>query len=281
MRANTGDLQRVAAEVGRGRGIGEVHRPVPRPRHRPRLRRQRRRPGAGRLHRQPRTTSTGSSPTSRPRSRRTPSSDILGIVAVPVDANELTAKRRHAVVAVGATRPSPEPTGSGCGRWSPIPTLLHVMLVWVPALADGGALVHRVGQPRAAHRHPRRRLPELLVHLHGLRRGPVPCAVQQLRARDLADDLLDGRDAVRIPARQERARQPLLPERLLLPGRAVAGRRRVHLEVDDVLARSRPAQLRSGRAGGSTSSATARSCSSSTSRGSTRRSGCRATSRPC
>ena len=46
-------LQRPAAEVGRARRRGDVHRPVPRPRHRPGLRRQRRRRRARRLHRRP------------------------------------------------------------------------------------------------------------------------------------------------------------------------------------------------------------------------------------
>src|SRR5688500_34442 len=78
-------------------------------------------------------TSTGSSPTSRPRSRRTPSSEILGIVAVPIDASELTAK------ADAGRRRRRYSTLTGTDRvwlWAmvAVPTLLHVMLVWVPAL---------------------------------------------------------------------------------------------------------------------------------------------------
>ena len=70
---------------------------------------------------------------SRPRSRHTPSSDILGIVAVPIDASELTAeanagrRRRRYSTLTGSDR---------IWLWVmvAVPTVLHVMLVWVPAL---------------------------------------------------------------------------------------------------------------------------------------------------
>ena len=94
-----------------------------------------------------------------------------------------------------------------------------------------------MGQPGAAVGDQVRRVQQLLADLHDLRQPAVPGAVQQLRAVAVAVRVFGDRHAVRLPARQEPPRRPLLPERLLLPGGAVSRRRRVHVEERDVLPR--------------------------------------------
>src|SRR5690606_30153275 len=80
-----------------------------------------------------RATSTRSWPTSKPRSRRTPSSESVPVdlVTIPIDANELTA-------APTPRRRRPRSRLTSDKAWLVamvgVPAFLHIVLVWIPAL---------------------------------------------------------------------------------------------------------------------------------------------------
>ena len=107
-----------------------------------------------------------------------------------------------------------------------------------PGDLDDRAVVHQLERHRRRRRHPLRRLPQLLGDLHGLREGLLrarrsttassscscsscPTAFGIVLAYLLDKNLRGGRH---------------LPEHLLHARRALARRRRVHLEERDVLA---------------------------------------------
>ena len=163
-----------------------------------------------------------------------------------------------------------------------IPTSLHIALVWFPALATVAAVVHRLERHR----------PVGDIQFVGFRNYWEIFTVFDNKLFPaifnnviLLVFLFFGpgvRDLLRLPARQEHPRHAHLPEPLLLPGRALAGSRRLHLEERDVLAATRGCSTsrcwpgRADRLRRRPEQALRRS----TSRSSTSRSGCRRTSPP-
>ena len=144
-------------------GCGEVHRPVPRPRHQPRLRLQRRSgtaladfladPSSDRLD--PRATSRsrrGIYASSDRWPRLTSSSRRSTPLAAARDAPRRggpdgpRGDRAQGAAAVSSlSRPRQD---GGCALMVGIPTVLHIVLVWIPAICIDRAVVHRL------ERHP-------------------------------------------------------------------------------------------------------------------------------
>ena len=115
-------------------------------------------------------------------------------------------------------------------RWSSFPTVLVVWLVWLPALASVGAVLHqveRLRRPQTASSGSASQNYDDIATIY----PPFWPAMQA--QPDLAGLPLRlphaARHAARRGARPGDAGQPLLPDRVLPAGRAVAGARRLHL----------------------------------------------------
>ena len=118
-----------------------------------------------------------------------------------------------------------------------VPTAIHIVFVWIPAISHDRAVVHQLGRHRRRRRHPLRRLPELLGDLHDLRQATSSRRCSTTASCVVWLFLVPTAIGCCSPTCSTRTCAAAhLPEHLLLPGRAVARRRRVHLEERDVLA---------------------------------------------